>query len=200
LFGGRGGRKPIFLTIFKTRFFTPLEFSLLITGNFTVLISGSLGKGYLPPNKKRHEIPLDHGFRKYFNTMMRRAKVNYLDKEDMMGHSVGLERHYERYQEEDFERFPEYQKAISFLTIDPTERQRLKIHQLEDEKTLFAEKEKEIENLKTNIEQMVEEKVNEYNQKLMKELGNMYDAKRIEFMKKEQKKDEELLKKLYSNQ
>jgi len=81
--------------------------------------------GLRPPlstGKKRHTVPLDHGFRKYFNTMMRRAKVNYLDKEDMMGHSVGLEKHYERYNEEDFERFPEYQKAISFLTISDTER------------------------------------------------------------------------------
>ena len=66
----------------------------------------------LPEGKKRHEVPLDHGFRKYFNTMMRRAKVNYLDKEDMMSHSVGLEKHYERYNEDDFERFPEYEKAI----------------------------------------------------------------------------------------
>lgn len=49
----------------------------------------------LPEGKKRYEVPLDHGFRKYFNTMMRRAKVNYLDKEDMMGHKVGLEKHYE---------------------------------------------------------------------------------------------------------
>ncbi|MDE2588551.1 MAG: site-specific integrase, partial [Patescibacteria group bacterium] len=51
----------------------------------------------LPPGKRRHEVQLAHGFRKYFNTMMRRAKVSYLDKEDMMGHSVGLEKHYERY-------------------------------------------------------------------------------------------------------
>ena len=71
----------------------------------------------LKPGQKRHEVKLDHGFRKYFNTMMRRAKVNFLDKEDMMGHKVGLERHYERYNEEDFERFSEYQKAIPFLTI-----------------------------------------------------------------------------------
>ncbi len=71
----------------------------------------------LPVGKKRHEVQLDHGFRKYFNTMMRRAKVSYLDKEDMLGHKVGLERHYERYREEDFERFSEYQKAIPFLTI-----------------------------------------------------------------------------------
>ena len=35
-----------------------------------------------PSRKKngRFEVSLDHGFRKYFNTMLRRAKVNYLDK------------------------------------------------------------------------------------------------------------------------
>jgi len=89
----------------------------------------------LPPSKRRHEIPLDHGFRKYFNTMMRRAKVNYLDKEDMMGHTTGLEKHYERYNEEDFERFSEYQKAIPFLTISDTERLRIKNQQLKEDKT-----------------------------------------------------------------
>ena len=78
----------------------------------------------LTAGRKRHSVPIDHGFRKYFNTMMRRAKVDYLDKEDMMGHSTGLEKHYERYCEEDFERFPEYQKAIPFLTISDGERLR----------------------------------------------------------------------------
>lgn len=76
----------------------------------------------LTEGQSRYEVPLDHGFRKYFNTMLRRAKVDYLDKEDMMGHTTGLEKHYERYNEEDFERFPEYQKAIPFLTISDTER------------------------------------------------------------------------------
>jgi len=89
----------------------------------------------LPETKKRHEIPLDHGFRKYFNTMMRCAKVNYLDKEDMMGHTTGLEKHYERYNEEDFERFSEYQKAIPFLTISDTERIKLENTKLKSEKT-----------------------------------------------------------------
>ena len=72
--------------------------------------------------KRRYEVKLDHGFRKYFNTMMRRAKVNYLDKEDMMGHKTGLESSYERYVEEDFERFSEYQKAIPYLTVSDEER------------------------------------------------------------------------------
>ena len=89
----------------------------------------------LPIGKKRHEVQLDHGFRKYFNTMLRRAKVDYLDKEDMMGHKVGLEKHYERYQEEDFERFPEYQKAIPFLTVSDNERIRLENEKLKEEKS-----------------------------------------------------------------
>jgi hypothetical protein len=42
----------------------------------------------LPPGKKRHEVKLGHGFRKSFNTNMRRAKVDFLDKEDMMWHKV----------------------------------------------------------------------------------------------------------------
>jgi len=93
----------------------------------------------LPEGKKRHEVPLDHGFRKYFNTMLRRAKVDYLDKEDMMGHKTGLEKHYERYVEEDFERFSEYQKAIRFLTISDNERLELENRKLEEEKAKFEQ-------------------------------------------------------------
>ena len=94
--------------------------------------------------QRRYEVQLDHGFRKYFNTMMRRAKVNYLDKEDMMGHKIGLEQHYERYLEEDFERFSEYQKAIPFLTI--SEEEKLKAENM----TLKIEK-SEISKLKTEL-------------------------------------------------
>jgi hypothetical protein len=63
--------------------------------------SVKLSSGTLDNHIKPIKVLLDHGFRKYFNTMMRRAKVNFLDEEDMMGHKVGLEKHYERYQEED---------------------------------------------------------------------------------------------------
>ncbi|MEM2159748.1 MAG: site-specific integrase [Candidatus Nitrosotenuis sp.] len=93
-----------------------------------------------PDGKKRHEVALDHGFRKYFNTMLRRAKVNFLDKEDMMGHTVGLEKHYERYNEEDFERFAEYQKAIPFLTISDAERTKLENESLRKEKSEFEKR------------------------------------------------------------
>ena len=95
-----------------------------VKARITSLASGVGLRPKLPAGKRRRSVPIDRGFRKYFNTMMRRAKVDYLDKEDMMGHSTGLEKHYERYCEEDFERFPEYQKAIPFLTISDGERLR----------------------------------------------------------------------------
>ena len=58
-----------------------------------------------------------------------------------MGHKVGLEKHYERYSEEDFERFEQYQKAIPFLTISDTERMKIENQQLKEEKSTL---EKEI--------------------------------------------------------
>lgn len=108
----------------------------------------------LPKGKKRYEVPLDHGFRKYFNTMMRRAKVNYLDKEDMMGHKVGLERHYERYQEEDFERFPEYEKAIPFLTISYEERLRFENQQKQEELEEIEKKNLQLEYLAKRVDDL----------------------------------------------
>ena len=88
---------------------------------------------------------------KIFNTMMRRAKVNYLDKEDMMGHKIGLEQAYERYQEEDFERFPEYQKAIPFLTISNTERLRLEAAEKQEDIEKLEQKDEVIQNLHDRI-------------------------------------------------
>ncbi|MBI1662103.1 MAG: hypothetical protein IS860_01095 [Nitrosopumilus sp.] len=94
--------------------------------------------------------------------MLRRAKVDFLDKEDMMGHKVGLEKHYERYQEDDFERFPEYQKAIPFLTISDEERIRLENERLREEKSEL-------------------EKLNETNKKLIQDMDDMKSFKeRIE--------------------
>jgi hypothetical protein len=113
----------------------------------------------LPPGIRRHEVQLDHGFRKYFNTMLRRAKVDYLDKEDMMGHKVGLEKHYERYNEADFERFPEYQKAISFLTISDVERTKFENQQLKEEKSV----------LERRIPQMIQDAVERIKEDLQKE-------------------------------
>ena len=150
----------------------------------------------LAPGKRRHEVQLAHGFRKYFNTMMRRAKVNFLDKEDMMGHSVGLERHYERYQEEDFERFPEYQKAIPFLTISEEARQELKIDNLEKIKENLEEKAREADYYKENMNKIIEEKVHEFGQKFIENLEKMYDQENMASKKRLDEMDQEFAKKL----
>ena len=84
---------------------------------------------------KGNNVQADTGFRKYFNTMCRRAKVFEEDREDMMGHYEGLQKHYERYVDEDFERFPEYQKAIPFLTIGDAERKEAENQKLRAEKS-----------------------------------------------------------------
>jgi len=146
----------------------------------------------LSPNQKRHEVQLDHGFRKYFNTMLRRAKVDYLDKEDMMGHKVGLEKHYERYQEEDFERFPEYQKAIPFLTISDEERQKIKIETLES-------KQQDLEELKENMENIISEKINQYSSKFIKDFEKMVDKRMKRSSLQMEKNDMKLLREISEN-
>ena len=84
--------------------------------------------------------------------MCRRAKVFEEDREDMMGHYSGLQKHYERYVEEDFERFSEYEKAIPYLTISDEERakEELKIQQKENE--ILVEKQKEIDEMKVKLQ------------------------------------------------
>lgn len=89
--------------------------------------------------------------------MLRRAKVDYLDKEDMMGHTTGLEKHYERYNEEDFERFPEYQKAIPFLTISDTERVKFENQKLKEKIPEAQLQRDEIERLKQAYDYVVKE-------------------------------------------
>jgi len=145
----------------------------------TVVVKAIGLRNQLEPGKKRHDVQLSHGFRKYFNTMMRRAKVNFLDKEDMMGHKVGLERHYERYNEEDFERFPEYQKAIPFLTISDEERQRIELEKERLEKSELQKKVDEIEKLKelrkqdkNELETFKEEMMDKISQRILKAMSD----------------------------
>ena len=68
-----------------------------------------------------------------------------------MGHKVGLEKHYERYQEEDFERFPEYQKAIPFLTISDDERLKLENEKLKEKKSELEKRDIDVKNLEKKM-------------------------------------------------
>ena len=125
--------------------------------------------------------------------MMRRAKVDYLDKEDMMGHKVGLEKHYERYLEEDFERFPEYQKAIPFLTISEEEKTKYELEVEKQKNDLLKIKNEEV---KKAIEQnsVLTKKISLVEQKLNEIIFQTKDVQSIPLKLKTQKNIREIIK------
>jgi len=115
---------------------------------------------------KRHEVMITHGFRKSWSTNMRRAKVDFADKEEMMGHTIGQEQSYQRYIEEDFEMFPEYQKAIPLLTISDEERAKVAVIKKQQEIEELEIKTKTIDEQEQRIKQL--EETQEYQAKILR--------------------------------
>lgn len=76
---------------------------------------------------KTKEVMRSHGFRKFTVTMMKKAKVDYSDREFLVGHrySRGLDVNYDRTNEED--RLQEYLKSVELLTISGENRLRKEI-------------------------------------------------------------------------
>jgi integrase/recombinase XerD len=80
------------------------------------------------------DAQMDHGFRKRFNTALKlKNSVNSNVAENLLGHKNGLEDVYLKPTREQC--FTEFRKAIVDLMIDDSERQSLKIKQLEREKS-----------------------------------------------------------------
>lgn len=105
-------------------------------------------------DKHKHENMESHGFRKFANTQMIKAGVDYNTKEYLLGHrkNLGLDTSYDRTPEED--RLQEYLKAMDLLTISPENRLRLQVQ--EQEYTIqhkLAEKDKQIEDMARKQEQ-----------------------------------------------
>lgn len=82
---------------------------------------------------KNKEVARSHGFRKFAISQMIKAKVDYNTREYLVGHrqSRGLDVNYDRTTEED--RLEEYLKALDLLTINPENRLKTKITQMESE-------------------------------------------------------------------
>jgi len=94
----------------------------------------------------RFDKATTYGFRKRFNTTLKlNNDVNSNIAEKLMAHKKGLDGSYLKPTRE--ECFAEFTKAILQLTIDPTQRQEIKIKNLEEEKS-------EIRELKERIERM----------------------------------------------
>jgi len=82
---------------------------------------------------RKNQIPIAHGFRKFFTTQLINSKVNPEIREMLLGHKIGLASAYYRPTEQ--EMLEEYEKAIDNLTIDPANRLQRKIDTLTIEKS-----------------------------------------------------------------
>lgn len=80
---------------------------------------------------KHTNLPMIHGFRKFFVTQCIRAKLEYGARETLTGHRKGLDSHYDRRDESEI--LEEYTKAINLLTIDPANRLQHEVKKLKEE-------------------------------------------------------------------
>ncbi|CUR52695.1 Integrase family protein [Nitrosotalea devaniterrae] len=98
---------------------------------------------------KRYDVQTAHGFRKRFNTILKlNSSVNPNIAEKLMGHKKGLDGVYLVPTRD--ECFAEFQKAMTDLTIDDSERLRSRNEKLEAEKLELEKREKDIRLLKQN--------------------------------------------------
>ncbi len=129
-----------------------------------IRMRSGLGK-QLRTSKRRNDVPVMHGFRKFFNKAIKNTPSSYefigqyILRERMMGHSslVELDKNY--YEDSLLEKAEEYIKSVPYLTI--SEDQALK----EENKKLKQEREK----LEKRLPSMIEEAAKRINQELLKD-------------------------------
>ena len=82
---------------------------------------------------RSYEVPIAHGFRKFFTTQLINSEVNPEIREMLLGHKIGLTGCYYRPTEDKM--YSEYEKAMDNLTINEENRLRKKIETLTIEKS-----------------------------------------------------------------
>jgi integrase len=97
-------------------------------------------------NVKNKQVPVAHGFRKFFTTQLVNSKLNPEIREMLLGHKIGLASAYYRPSEQDM--FLEYEKAVNLLTINEENRLKIKVERLETEKMSIEQLESKLDELK----------------------------------------------------
>lgn len=143
---------PIFLSL---RVNKEEEYFQMSSNGFQKTMQRVLARTSIIRIKKRNrfDTQIDHGFRKRFNTILKLdSEVNSNIAEKLMQHKKGLDGTYLTPTRQ--ECFVEFVKAIAKLTIDPKERQRLEIQLQSDEITELKEKNKQLEDQQSQIDEM----------------------------------------------
>jgi len=126
-----------------------LSTSSMVTTIWRTLIKSGVRE---QTDTKRYPVKMDHGFRKFFNTTCKKAKVDVMHKEMLMGHSIGLDDSYYRPEPDDL--LPDYVKVIPYLTFDDAEVLKVQNIRLEKEIQKEQEKENEIKKLNDRVQEM----------------------------------------------
>ena len=107
---------------------------------------------------RRHDIQIIHGFRKRMNTILKlESLINSNVVEKIMGHKNGLDGVYLAPTRQ--ECFKEFCKGISQLTISDTQRQKITIKKLQDDKTQLDQFKAEI---KENATKFIKKSENDH--------------------------------------
>ena len=99
--------------------------------------------------RKRKEVAMFHGFRKFFTKQLVDSKLNPEIREMLLGHKIGLASAY--YKPTPEEMLNEYLKAVNLLTINEENRLKQKVEILEIEKSQLATLKEDFEKLRKQV-------------------------------------------------
>jgi integrase len=100
-------------------------------------------------NVRTKQVPLAHGFRKFFTTQLINSDVNPEIREMLLGHKIGLASAYYRPTEQKM--FDEYMKAVNNLTINEENRLKIKVELLENKEISYESLNSKIDSLQNNF-------------------------------------------------
>lgn len=100
---------------------------------------------------KRHEVPVNHGFRKFAESRLIESDVNPMAVMRLIGHKGGGVDNKSYFRPKEGFILSEYEKAIDALTIDPANQLRKKVEKLEVERSQFDKLAAKIASLERKI-------------------------------------------------
>ena len=99
----------------------------------------------------RNDVPMSHGFRKFWMTQAVKSKMPHEQREMLLGHKIGLASAYYRPSEEDL--LDAYLVAVDNLTINEENRLRRKVETLEVEKSYIDQMQIQIQQITDKLAQ-----------------------------------------------
>jgi integrase len=147
---------------------------------YLLIKTGITERQKLTEGRRRNEVMMAHGFRKFAYTQMGLSHVNAEVRELVCGHKIGVRGTYLKYTPEDM--LAEYERAVDKLTIDPAKRLQAKVDDYKKQELeiqdLRREKDEQIKRLQDELESLKENLPSE------KELKELWEGWGEEFEKR----------------